>query len=1008
MRNWTKIFLTIIISMICSIGIAQETITVSGTVNDEFGPTPDVQVTALKSGNTTTTDEAGFYEIQATSDDTLEFINMMGVAQNVAVNNQSSLDVTLGQEIVLQDVIAIGYGTQEKEDLTGSIAIVEGEEIEKTPTSNVMNALQGKVAGVQVVSAGAPGDSPKVRLRGSGSFQADGNPLYVVDGMWYDNIDFLNTSDIESMSVLKDASSTAIFGVRGAEGVVIITTKSGKRNKKTQITYSGYTGVQVAQNILKLANTEQFVTMAYESGSDADIGFVQNAIARYGRSRINPNLPAPNTDWYREILRPAAIQSHALDFAGGSENATYSIGANYLQQDGILNMKNEYQRFNLRGKLDMDVSDRFRIGINNIFSNGEKYAPENAAWFQAYFAVPLLPIYDYSKTDAYPEPFANAQDVGYRGPQNPFPVMNYNENLLKIRKILTNVYGEYELVRDLLTFRTQYSHDFSALDERYIRFGYDIGGTTFRETSLVKVNQTYSNQIWDNLLTLHKEYNMHDITVLLGQSYRDEAAHTLRGSGSGFLNFVTSSAYLDFADENTFQIGDNGARRYGISYFTRLQYAFADKYLLNATYRIDGSSKFTKDPWGYFPSVGLGWVVSKEPFMDNLEFIDFLKFRASWGQMGNDGVPAAAGSRTFSPVNFPIGDDLYTALVSANNYSDLVWEYIEETNFGVSAELFRKRLSIEADYYQRDTKDAIVPVYQPIVSNNVLQNVGSIRNKGFELALNWKNNLTENFSYNFGLNLTTLQNEVLELGGAEYLDSGSAEFRQRSYVGESMLAFYGYERIGVYQTEEQIANDPVAQATIANGGVSELVPGDLIYRDINGDGVITDEDRTILGSIFPDFTYGANLGFNWGNIDFSMSVFGQMGNQILNRKRGEIIFTSDTNMDADLAINRWHGEGTSNEYPSAAGLRKSWNQRLSNFWVENGDFFRIQNVQLGYNINDFQITKNQLIDIRVYLTAEKPWTQFEYNGFNPEVADGVDREVYPVPAIYTMGLNVKF
>ena len=1008
MKNWTKFFLITLLMMLSNSGFGQELITVSGTVNDEFGPAPDVQVTALKSGNSTTTDEAGFYEIQVAPDDTLEFTSVMGVTQTVAVNNQTSLDFTLGQEIVLRDVIAIGYGTQEKEDLTGSIAVVEGEEIEKTPTSNVMNALQGKVAGVQVVSAGAPGDSPKVRLRGSGSFQGDGNPLYVVDGTWYDNIDFLNTADIESMSVLKDASSTAIFGVRGADGVVIITTKGGKKNKKVEMTYNGYTGIQVAQNVLKLANTEQFVTMAYESGSAADIGFVQNAIALWGRSRVNPNLPAANTDWYKEILRPAAIHSHSLDFAGGSESATYSIGANYLAQDGILNMKNSYQRFNLRGKVDLDISDRFRIGINSIFSNAEKYAPENAAWFQAYFAVPLLPVYDNYATGSFPTNYANARRAGYRDIQNPFPIMDWNENLLKIRKVLTNVYAEYELIQDLLTFRTQYNHDFSALDERYIRLAYDLGMGGNRETSLRKINQTYSNQIWDNLLTLSREFGLHDVTLLLGQSYRDESAHTLNGYGSGFLNFDTSSAYLDFADDNTFSINDSGARRYGISYFTRLQYEFADKYLLNATFRADGSSKFSKDPWGYFPSVGLGWVVSKEEFFDDIEFIDFFKLRGSWGQMGNDGVPSSAGSRTFTAVNFPIGDELYTAYVSANNYSDLVWEYIEETNVGISAEMFRKRMTLEADYFIRDTKDGIIPVYQPIVSNFVLQNVAEIRNKGFEIAMGWRNDISENFSYNFGVNFTTLENEVLSLGGAEYLDSGTAEFRQRSYVGEPMLAFYGYERVGVYQTEEQIANDPVAQATIAAGGVSALVPGDLIYRDLNGDGVITDMDRTSLGSIFPDFTYGANMGFNWHDLDFSMNIFGQIGNQILNRKRGEIIFTNDTNMDADLAENRWHGEGTSNEYPSSAGLRKAWNQRMSNFWIEDGDFFRIQNVQLGYNLNDFQITPNQSVDMRIYLTAEKPWTQFNYNGFNPEVADGVDREVYPVPAIYTMGINVKF
>lgn len=991
--------LTILFS---SFGFAQEK-TVTGTVMDSNDiPLPGAEVKIQGKEIYDVTDFDGLFTLEGVEVGDVFRVTFLGFqSQELTIDDNNEYVVVLEEDQAqLEEVVVVGYGTQEKRDLTGSIETVSAEEIERTPTANVMQSLQGKVSGVQIVNAGSPGDSPTVRIRGLGTFGEATNVLYVVDGALYNNIDFLNTKDIKSVNVLKDASSSAIYGVRAANGVVIIETKSGRKNQKPQFEYDGYTGFQRAQNVVKLANTEQFATMARESGSSAEAQFITNAIQRYGRSRINPEVPAVNTDWYREILREGLIQNHSLSASGGGESVIYAVGANYTGQEGILDMKNSYDRFNIRSKVDVDLTDRLKVGVNSIFSNATKFAPENGAWFRAYFAVPTMPVIDETNTEAAPIRYSNAQLLGYRGTQNPFQDLSYNENRIKIRKLLTTAFLQYELIEDKLDIKTTYSHDYSSLEERNVNLPYTLGNNVERRSSIRRANNNFSNQYWDNVLTYNDNFGDHDLTLMAGTSFRDEASNTFSATGFDITGIgLETSWFLDFADQDTFSnnVNEIGRRFYGLSYFGRIAYDYKDKYLFYGTFRADGSSKFTLDPWGYFPSLGLGWVISEEEFLADSEFLEFFKLRASWGKLGNDNVAASAGSNTINVVTVPIADEPRTGLTSTSVFSNNTWEVIEEYNFGLNLETFDRRLSIDADYYIRDTHDAILPVFIPIVNRSVDRNSGVIRNEGLELVANWNQQVTEDFSFRIGANFTTLKNETLEIEDERgYIDSGTAEFRQRTTIGGPLLGFYGYERIGVYQNEEQIENDPVA---VENG----LVPGDLIYRDQNGDGVIDDSDRVILGSFLPEFTFGGNIGVSYKAFDFSLDFYGQTGNKILNRKRGEIIFTQDTNMDADLAINRWHGEGTSNSYPSSAGLRKAWNQKLSDFWVEDGDFFRIQNVQLAYTLE-----AEGLPSTRIYFTAEKPFSYFNYNGFNPEVSNGVDRQTYPVPAIYTLGVNLKF
>ncbi|MBS2211375.1 TonB-dependent receptor [Carboxylicivirga mesophila] len=1022
-----KIFYSILLLFVSTLIMAQNPIKVAGKVTgtDNIG-IPGVSVVIKGTTTGTITDFDGNYTISATSDNTIEFSFIGYENQNVVVGNQTTINIVLQESNELVDeVVVVGYGTQKVKDLTSAITTVKSEELVKTPAANVTQALQGKVGGVQVVSSGQPGNQSTVRVRGIGSYlNAAANPLYVVDGMFYDNIDFLNMNDVESVSVLKDASAAAIYGVKAANGVILISTKAGRKGM-TEFEYDGYYGYQVAQNVLQMANSEQFTTMALESGSDADYSFILNSMQKYGRSRVNPNVPDVNTDWYKEILRPAPIQNHSISARGGSENITYALGTSYFKQDGIMDVENYYERFNLTAKIDAKANKWLSYGGNMVFSNATKVNPPNGAWKQAYLAVPVLPVHDPDYEGiSYPENFADANILGYRGHQNPFPSMLYDDNKLDIMKANVNFYAQVDLIPSKLNFRTAYNHAYTSLNSRNVNFPYEINSNWTRDyysepeeqelleeelsqlrranIKVAKSNQTFSDQIWDNVLTYTDSFADHNVSVMLGSSYIQKTANNFWASSLDIPNGPEQYWYLNLRDKapESHDVGDGGSKTYTQSYFSRLSYNFAGKYLVYATMRADGSSKF-EDKWGYFPAIGAGWVISEESFLQDNDFIDFLKIRVGWGQLGNENIPYSHGSKA-SYVNYVALDDVRTSgTVITNTFNYLEWEVSEETNIGFSANVLNNRLDIEADYYVRDTKNAAIEVIAPVIQTSSIRNAGVIRNTGFELALNWNDNITSDLSYWVGANVSTNKNEVRELYGQEYILNGSAEFRQLTKVGEPLYAFYGWEVAGVYQNQAEIDADPVA---VANG----LQPGDFKYVDQNGDEEITAEDREVLGSYFPTVMYGANLGIKYKNLQLTTNIMGQAGNKILNRKRGEIIWTNDTNMDADLATNRWHGEGSSNKYPSVSGLRRAWNQKMSDYLVEDGSFFRIQNIQLAYTLSNKQLMGIDMPATRISFTAERPLTVFNYNGFNPEVANGIDNQTHPVPAVYTIGLNVKF
>lgn len=1022
MRN----LFTCCLMLLCMLSIAYgQQSKVSGTVTDAVTSNGIPGVTVMVKGTSIAvqTDATGNYSIEAAGTDTLVFRSLGFTAQEVAIANRSTVNVVLeDQPTTLDEVVVVGYGTQRERDLTTAISRVRSEEITRTPNAQPMQALQGRVAGVQIVSSGAPGATPTVRLRGIGSFEGGAAPLYVVDGMFFDDIDFLNPNDIETISVLKDASAAAIYGVRAANGVILIETKSGSYNRPGEIVYDGYYGVQNPQNVLELANAEQFVQYVHELGEGAaDRTFIQNAIARFGASPSNPNVPNVNTDWYREIMSPAPIQNHSLSFNGGGENIQYAIGGNYFSQEGLLNeARNSYDRFNFRSKVDAKVKDWLTVGGNINISAARRYLGDDAAWFRAYFAVPILPPYDDQNTEAIPYQLGNAQLLGYRGSQNPLYPLLYVDTRHNIGKVLGNFYADINLIPDKLSFRTAYNYSLENINVRRVDFEYN-DGRTLSQSALRREHGSGFDQVWDNYLTYTNDFNKHNLNVVLGQSYRSEFNEFLFARGTR-LNPAPAWEteqfwYLSNAtDYDLNNIGDAGdrtinARLHFLSFFGRAAYNYDGRYLLYGTFRRDGNNKFQKT-WGNFATVGVGWVLSEEDFFD-VNGIDFLKFRASWGQLGNDGIRPAVGRPTFVENNLAIDDARFVGRRLTPTF-DLIeeWETTVETNFGLNARFLDNRLSLDADYFVRDTRNLAVNIIQPAFNNAQRRSVGEIRNQGLEVSLNWEDRISEDFSYSIGGNFATLKNSVLGLGGPNGLNAGSSEFRQRSIIGHPYQAFFGYDVVGVFQ-EGHFDDDNISNMVQASGYTPEFIrenqlqAGDFIYRDLNGDGIINDEDRMVLGSFLPTFTWGANLGFRYKKLEFAALLQGQHGHSIMNRKRGELIFTNDTNLDAELVSNLWRGAGTSNRYPSASGLRRGWNQNMSNYLIEDGSYFRIQNVRLSYTFFGQETWGVMLPETRVTLTAERPLTVFNYNGFNPEVPNGIDRQTYPIPAIYTIGLNIK-
>ena len=1005
-----KQILTFLLALLISPAVmfAQATKTVKGTVIDQDNQ-PVIGATVKVNGTTisTATDFDGCYELKNVPENAVISYSFIGMkSKDVRLDGRSTVNVTLLEDTQnLEEVVVIGYGAAKAKDLTAPIEVVKGEELIVQPTSSPMAALQGKVPGVNIVNSGTPGAGPKVTIRGNGSF-GDTSPLYVVDGMFYDNIDFLNNADIQEMSVLKDASASAIYGVRAANGVVIITTKKGRRNQGAQITYNGYVGIQKATNVLEMCNSHEYATMLMEANPDAYRHMFEKSIAEFGGDMETLTFNA-DTNWYDEMLRTAVITNHSLNISGGSNNAIYPVGMSYLSPDGIMDVENYDRRRNFRASLDCDATSWLKVGFNGVFSNSQQQLPNNAAWQKAFNTPSILPVYDERRgDDVFPTKYADPSQVGLNNNfYNPVAFADYYDSRNDNYQVLSNFYAQLNIIPDRLNIRTSYSYDYSAIRGNTFLPTYYVGQNQQRNTTqLTKTDSNYNKWIWDNTATYNQRWDAHSFTGMLGVSMRQERYNMLSGTATNVPEGADEWKYLVLGNKEGSTVTDDGWRYRGLSYFTRLNYSFDDRYMLMFTFRADGSSKYN-DKWGYFPSVGAAWTITNEEFMADQKTFDYLKLRASWGKLGNDKIAASAGFANVNVVQAVFGtNNPLDGYKNTSNFSWLGWEVVNETNVGLSLATLRNRLSADIDWYYRMTENAVISPMIPMTTNTIAGNFGEVLNSGIDLSLNWNDKINKDFSYNIGFNLGWLHNEVKSLKGElNYIKDGGKVVQM---VGEKMNSYYGYKVVGIYQTAEECANDPIAVA-------NNLQPGDFKYQDVNGDDKIDGQDKQVLGSYIPDITYGFNLGFQYKNFDFALSTYGQAGGELWNRKRALRYAQSDYNFDKAQFENRWTGAGSTNEHPSAAALIRNWNVSDSNnasYFVEKSNYFRIQNITLGYSFKNIKMGNYTMPGIRLTLTADRPFTTFKCNSFTPELSDaaGWDTEVYPLTATYTFGVQIDF
>lgn len=971
---------------------------VSGTVTGASDGTglPGVNVLVQGTNKGTTTDADGNFAISlAPGENTLVFSFIGYKSQTVDVGNQTSISISMEEDITsLEEVVVVGYGTQRKRDVTGAITSLKGDEIADRPNANPLNSIQGRAAGVVVTNSGVAGSTPSIRIRGVGSI-SNTNPLYVVDGIFTDNIDFVNPNDIASMEILKDPSSLAMFGVQGANGVVIITTKRAEKGQ-TNVNFSTYYGVQRVARKIDVVNAEEFKTLYNEQ------------LAHLGSAPFDFTNYTADTDWQDLIFRDAMINNNSLSITSGSDKNQVTFSLNYFKQDGVIKY-DSYKRYTAHLRDELSVNKYLKVGADLSVFRFERDPYQGGATNSALWAAPVYAPRDASGNWNSAPTFQRAQ-VG-----NPYAFVEIykNKTISNGIRFIGSAFAELNFFKDF-KWRSVFYTDLGFNNVRAYDPLFEIGTGPDRAqfNEVTKVSQekrTFTTWQMDHTLTYSKNINeVHDFTVLAGITQQLKANDYILGGRQSRspLNIPDDPNYwyLGIGSDDVTRTNNGGAEEQAfVSYLFRLNYSFMNKYLLNASFRRDGTSKFSpSNRWGNFPSVGLGWVVTEESFFRDATPVEFLKLKASWGRLGNDKV----GNYLFYPllntgVTAVFGDNVYPAAVPEYIPNpDIHWEVVQGTDVGLEAAAMDNRLSVEFDYYSRETQDILVRLTIPgaVGASQSLTNAGTIVNRGIELTLGWNDDISDDLRYNIGANLTTIHNEVTSIG--DNVGYNITEGPSRTAIGHPIGAFFGYVQEGIFQTAEEVAAS--AQAATAQ-------PGDIKFKDVTPDGVIDDKDRTFIGSPTPDFIFGGTVGLNYKNFEFSVDVQGVAGNEIYKQRQTATFAILNYEQNR---MGRWTGPGTSNKEPIMDNTRSN-NFQVSTYFLDPGDYFRIRNVMLGYNLPASLMSRARIKNAKIYVNAQNLVTFTKATGYSPEVGGspvsfGVDIGTYPVPATYTIGLNVNF
>jgi TonB-linked SusC/RagA family outer membrane protein len=1007
---------------------------------------PLIGVSVLVKGTTngTVTDLDGRYSLSASQGQTLVFSYIGYISQEIKVGPNGTINVALKEDTeTLDEVVVVGYGVQKKKLVTGATVQVKGENIAKLNTTNPLQALQGQTPGVSIAStSGQPGSDMKVTIRGLGTVGNSG-PLYLIDGVGGD-ISTLNPADIESIDVLKDAASAAIYGAQAANGVVLITTKSGREGKAT-ISFDAYYGIQNVARKAQMLNAQQYMTIMDEQA-------VNEGKSPYDWSSLSSIYDANgnvyDTNWIDSMFKDdAKTESYTLGITGGSATSTYALSLGYMNQEGIVGGSDvsNYSRYNFRINSDHKViKDLLKVGEqvsfiykkNNGVGVGNQY---NNTLRSAFGTSPIAPI--YSDNNIYDSPYNDTSSSDwYNGDGNPYgSMMTNNNNQTKNATFSGNAYAELTPLKGL-KIRSNFGVVYSSNEYRSFTPLYHFSVYSYNDTrTTVSQNMNHSlGMTWTNTATYDWTINDHAFNALIGmEAYRYEGTYVGASQGSlkeGFDDW--SHAFVSNGTETSTANGVSAAgspndESRSVSYFARLGWNWKETYMINATLRADGSSRFASgNRFGYFPSVSAGWTISNEKFMQSTKsWLDFLKIRVSWGQVGNQNIDnyqyLAPIKNTNTHYLFGSGysdsdaaDQLgknWGAYPSRLANADLTWETSEQTNIGFDARLLQSRLGVNFDFYVKNTKDWLVqaPILATVGAGAPYINGGSVKNTGVELALTWNDQIGRDFAYNIGVNGSYNKNKVGSIpnedgiihGSSNQLYDNSPEF-YRAENGKAIGYFWGYKTDGLFQNQQEI-NDWIA----AGNGIlqSDVQPGDVRYVDVNHDGVIDDNDKVDLGNGMPDFTFGFNLGFTYKNFDFSVVASGAAGQQIVQSYRGQ------TNKYANYTtaiLDRWTGEGTSYKIPRVTEQNINW--QFSDLYVQDGDYLRISNITVGYDFAKLLRCK-AISQCRVYAQVQNAFTFTKYDGMDPEIgygtdswASGIDVGYYPRPRTFLVGVNLKF
>lgn len=1018
MKKNKRLLLFFLVLFAAHIAYAQQRVT--GTVSDSAGTKlANVSVVVPGTSGGTTTDEAGKFQITMPQGSTQLQFSMVGYQdQTVTVGNRTDITITLlAIPNGLADVVVVGYGTQRKRDVTGTISSVKGDDIKNMPVANAATALQGRASGVNIVrSDGAPGATPSIRIRGTGTINSS-DPLVVIDGVPAGSLNDVNPNDIASIEILKDASSSAIYGTRAANGVVLVTTKKGNFNEGLKTSFGVYTGTSKALKYLNLLTAPDLVKLKQEAYTNDGLSVPSIWNDSYYATQ--------RTDWQRALLGTGHTNNADIAVRGGSANSTYSFSGNYYDEKGLI-ANSYFKRYSVRINSEHRLFKFLRVGENFLFSNTHNNAPDTRStqtgtvWSALRFN-PAIPVKNDDGSWGSSKADNELGDINN-------PVFTVNNSVINNanNNLLMNAYAEVDIIKGL---KVRANLGFSGAYYTGSNFTYSAPGQT-RAIPLASYWQGSSNltsQLEEYTLVYNNTFNkVHAVTFTGGYSAQTFRSGGFSASRSGYDDESTPLQNLNNGNSAyQYNNGSLGVNAGLASYFGRLNYGYMGKYLLTATVRADGSSKFPKGKqWGTFPAVSVGWRISDENFFkNNISFINSLKLTGGWGSLGNQSVGdlqylAIIGvNQNYNFGTTPFNGAAVTSLANPN----ITWERAEVTNISMEFALLKNKINGTVTYFDKNTKDMLIPFALTEtygIASIPNQNIGTLNNHGIEIDLNYRGRAGD-LTYTIGANASFIKNKVTYLFGNKnaYINSplyGRQSLEtSRTYEGQPIASFYGFKTAGLYQNQKEIDTDP----NIANDDRSSIKPGDVRFVDQNGDGVIDDKDRVYLGSPNPKVVYGINGSLAYKGFDLSFAFAGVGGISLYNADKVAGLDATGVFNWYSEQLDRWHGEGTSNTVPRLSKLNNHNNYRSSDLWIEKGDYLALKNITLGYTLSKLKAGSFTLPDVRLYVSCYNAFYITKYSGFTPELGYtdqnnnrqvGVDVAQYPSARVFTFGASLNF